>query len=731
MKYLMALAAGLLLAASAALAGGNLYGLDREFSQVVNWKRFAHDVGGYRDSLVFSPEQRAKLIENGFVVVPERNHYPAEQFFYIYESDHYGMVPVIPNFVSVDCALQAYHLYFNYVLQQIEGHELRWRAERFATELFEASAAQYDSLPDGPFKAAALKNIAYFLVAVQALDDKAQERLDQAIRESRANSRTSGSVTFLSPTIPLEAARIAQDEFEAVRRHEGRAASALFPTELDYTQFVPRGHYTRNSNLESYFLAMMWFGLGSFPARISNDSVDNARCDECIMQALLMTDAMFAVDDMGYASVDYWDDIDQMTAAFAGQSDFVTPHDLKRIRDEVYPQPHTLAILTDAAKFEQFAQKFERLKPPAIRQQAAGLASGIQFRLMGQRYILDSEILQTLSDPGARPFPKGLDVLAVLGSDRAAEILDKTYNEGAKWPEYLIRRDTLERAVTSWRPRGDTESLYHSWLDVLRELIKPLDPRAPKFTQTTAWTDKELTTALASWAEGRHDIILYANASYAEGGDGQEKPPEPKGYVEPMPRVFAKLGDLIELTRAVPRIHHCFGSDNVEQVGMRLTDLVRFLQRCAQQELDGVPLARGDYARIQYIGSELEQLAIDIINIDPQMPAYDWEGRKVEMEPHPLRGWFEVTGPERAVAEIADVHTSLDSCLEVATGYVDEAFVILPVDGRLNILRGGVFSYHEFNYPTGHRLTDEAWQDMLQRGRAPERPAWMNSFIAR
>jgi hypothetical protein len=317
----------------------------------------------------------------------------------------------------------------------------------------------------------------------------------------------------------------------------------------------------------------------------------------------------------------------------------------------------------------------------------------------------------------------------VLGSERAALLLDSVYQEPANWEHYLPLRDSLKQQFRDWTPEGEQASVYHAWLDVLRELITKPDPAAPLFAQNSAWLDKELTTALASWAEGRHDIILYANASYAEGDAGFEKPPLPKGYVEPVPKVFAKLNALVKTTRDVLRENNHVYAD-ADVLAVRLSDLVGFLESCAEKELAGTPLATPDYVRIQYIGSELEQLSTDIVNLDRNMPAYNWEGQKVEMEPHPLRGWFEVTGPDRDLAVIADVHTSGDQCLEVAVGHVDEIFVIVPIDGELCITRGGVFSYYEFPYPMGHRLTDEAWQEMLKRKLAPERPAWTVSYLA-
>ena len=42
--------------------------------------------------------------------------------------------------------------------------------------------------------------------------------------------------------------------------HAGFAESPIFGITEDYSQYVPRGHYTRSEALEKYFKAMMWYG---------------------------------------------------------------------------------------------------------------------------------------------------------------------------------------------------------------------------------------------------------------------------------------------------------------------------------------------------------------------------------------------------------------------------------------------------------------------------------------
>jgi hypothetical protein len=70
--------------------------------------------------------------------------------------------------------------------------------------------------------------------------------------------------------------------------------------------------------------------------------------------------------------------------------------------------------------------------------------------------------------------------------------------------------------------------------------------------RSTAWQDKQLNTALGSWAELKHDTILYAKQAYGGlGGCGQPQPPSPAAapaYVEPVPEVFARVAALASMT---------------------------------------------------------------------------------------------------------------------------------------------------------------------------------------
>jgi hypothetical protein len=251
----------------------------------------------------------------------------------------------------------------------------------------------------------------------------------------------------------------------------------------------------------------------------------------------------------------------------------------------------------------------------------------------------------------------------------------------------------------------------------------------PAFMQSTAWLDKQLNTVLGSWSELKHDTILYAKQVYAELGGGPPPPPPlpPRGYVEPVPKFYARLKALTEMTRAGLQDRKLL-SDLDRQSLERLEELAQALQVMAEKELRGEPLTEDELERIRYYGGELEHLtmaAADSATSDPFAPMF------MDEEPQ--------------AAVIADVATdpnhmgdgvSGPAVLEEAVGRINQIYVIAPIvkaDGTiyLQVTKGGVFSYYEFVWPAPDRLTDEKWQEMLESGTAPPLPEWTGSFLIR
>ncbi|MEG0804680.1 MAG: DUF3160 domain-containing protein, partial [Pygmaiobacter sp.] len=111
-------------------------------------------------------------------------------------------------------------------------------------------------------------------------------------------------------------------------------------------------------------------------------------------------------------------------------------------------------------------------------------------------------------------------------------------------------------------------------------------------------------------------------------------------------------------------------------------------------ELQNQLLTEDEYDLIRTFGGQLEH--------------FWYEALKDEVDSEAI------TTINHPAALVTDVATDPNGVvLEVASGRIDDLYVIVPVDGVLRIAHGGVFSFYEFEQPLSDRLTDEVWRKML------------------
>ncbi|MGC9316515.1 MAG: DUF3160 domain-containing protein, partial [Armatimonadota bacterium] len=650
------------------------------------------DLGTVRNLEYYSEltePQKRQLAELGFVVVPD----DAEQMFLLYED--YTDTDAAANFITVDAMLQAWHVAFDYALRTVEQQHLAALARQMTEALLAATQAQIAEAP-AALEESARRNLAYFAVAGRLLDPAAE--------------------------VPDDVGELVDAELELIDAHQGRAQSPVMGTTVHYSQFAPRGHYTRSEELQRYFRALMWYGLVGFELEHEDRDVQQRHT----RQALLIVKALA---ESG-AARDAWERLAEPVDFFVGGADDLGYEQYLPVAREVFGDALPLEELASEARLEEFiARARSELPPPKIapffyEADAAGQfmgeprVQGRQFRVLGQRFIPDSWVLQQLVSPlvgtpgpeTARDVPMGLDVMAALGSSRAREILIERYDQD-RYANYTQQLDNVTAEMQQTPESTWRSNLYWGWLHALAPLLEPKGEGYPTFTHSEQWLDKQLNASLGSWAELRHDTILYAKQSGAEAGAAETA--APKGYVEPYPEVFARLAWLAWRSRQGLQERGIL-PERLDQPLARLEETLLFLKSVAEKELTGQPRTADEYERIQYFGGELERLTLQVS-----------EGG--EHAAH----WFEIENQTgRNMACIADVHSFFDSVLEVGVGPAYRIYVVVPhPDGGLQIARGGCFSYWEFHWPASDRLTDEKWQAMLQSGEAPSRPEWTESFV--
>ena len=621
----------------------------------------------------FTAKQKKMLAQNGFVVMESGQN----QLYHIYEQNEYLK---IPSFVTVDSVLQVYHLFFDYALRTLEETELYTRLIELTQNMLDKSIYIYDTVQDPQIKEFSLGNAAYFAVACLTLGLELPDYLPEGV------------------------AALAQKELELVKSAEGVMDSYIFGFPVDYSMFTIRGHYTSSEELGKYFMTLMWYGRVPF-SFYDNDL--ETRNEEQAIRAVLMTYTLFLQKDGNEVSDSgLWDDIYEPTSFFVGDSDEYTPYELKDMIVASYGENPDLDRLLDEELLNKFYNEVDNARVPKIQDKLGPLApqipQGRQYRFMGQRYVLDSDILMYLVKPQKRPMPKGLDVMGVLGSDRAYDILINDYGTAEQWEEYPEKFEEIKLEVESIKQDTWTSNMYYGWLWTLQSEIKPLTEGYPSFMRNDAWLDKSLNTALGSWAELRHDTILYADQSSAECGGDSPPIPRIKGYVEPNIEVYEKL---LWLTQ--------YSNENLTQRGIlpedlkhnmsQFEDLLSFLINCSEKELRNEELTEEEYEQILIYGGILESLTVRVSSY----------------------GYYEFRA-DSSIAVIADVHRVESTYLEEAVGNPAQIFVVVPINGKLYLNRGAVFTYYEF--ASDARLTDEAWQKIIDEGKAPAQPEWTDSY---
>ena len=570
------------------------------------------------------------------------------------QEDIYGIYDdEIPKFITTDLCLHAYHVLYDISLRVLEGERFFYDFETMLLTLRGAQIALNSTVTEPVVHDALKKNIAYLSVMLYLINE--------------------------TNTIPPEVEALTQAELDLIN-DTNRAYSAIFGYEEDYTQYIVRGHYTRNEILANYFKAMMYAGRMGF--LLQSPTGDPAMGIEHTRMAILLLSS-FNTSIASETVWDYWDRIYEPTVFYVGSADDLTPAEYYQIWQDLGGIGGD--GLASESYIEDFITEAKTYRKPLIN--SMFVFSGFDhenvtqgFRLMGQRFIPDSYIFQQLvaDRVPARLMPTALDVFSVFGSPRADYYMR---NENLTYPDYddqilKLRAEFGDLTEYDW-----TQNLYWLWLYSLFPLLEPASLGFPGFMLSNAWSDKALMTSSASWAELRHDTILYAKQSYTYE---TSLPPLKYGYVEPYPEVYARLASLVRLMQSGLDERGLFFGSFSDKL-LQIAEIFDKLVELSIKELENVPLTLDDYRYINQVASYIETAASFR---DPDAEEY-------------------VSEADDRMAVIADVHTDPNSgnVLEVASGdpYVIYA-VVQDETGTLRLVKGGTFSYYEFHHPMVDKL---------------------------
>lgn len=733
-------------------------------SELANLKDVASDA-----KLQFGNDKTSVLESLGFFIQPTKPS-PTDPNSIIYKPKGYGgnrvddmidlysgfggdTIPLYRKpenavFITTDFLLHIYHVLIDRTYQKIEEEKLQPALKQLTQTLYEDSTNRYAQESNPQLKESLKRLSVFYLVPLVMLDSglskpkdyfassEDQEKFLQDDRSVDSPQNIKNNLQQYSSKTPSEIFQLANSELDLVLEANefkdsplyGKLKSDADSISLeDYSQYKPRGHYSKNSVLRSYFRALMWYGRHGFDVK----SLDLTR------DAALIAWQLGVNNVNGKKVLAVWESIYLPTVFFVGRSDDLTFYDYSSLMNKIYGNSVSLNSLADASKLQQFQRDAQKLEGPKILSEVKLyrpnevptkeelLKSTKGFRFMGQRFIPDSYMFSSLTqgDEPADPetgqklpsTPTALMVMSVLGSNTADALLDGWIKTNAPLSDKVIPKvkNKLKEEFQKFDQKTWTQNIYWAWLYNLLPLFEDHNDGYPMFMRNLAWGKKSLISALGSWTELRHDTLLYAKQSYAELGGGPPEgqiPPVSKGYVEPNLPFLTRLIALNNMTKQgldskgllIPGQKEKF-----EAFGKSL----EFFKTIAEKELSDSIISDDEYEKLR-----------TIVKLD--FPSIVWA----------LDGDI-MTEKDARVGLIADVHTDAvkNKILYEAIGAPSIIYVAVKDRGGARLTRGAVYSYYEFGKPVGSRLTDEEWQSWIYEGknsdRIPQSPTWINELV--
>lgn len=635
-------------------------------------------------------EQQAFLSQKGFVTIPSGD----SQF-----KDLRGSVSTVhgqPYYLTVDAAYHALHITFNDLLESLESEYFR----PILTKLVQSVSVK--------------------------VDEYAASSSGQSVAEDAglAQAYLAVALKLLEPDLSFDPAMESKiaPQIAQIMSYKGREKSTLIPGfEDDYGAYRPVGHYAGKPELENYFRAMTWFGRVAFKF---NDPQDpNFKPSRA---PLLITLALREASVDGQPAYRVWASLYEITDFMVGPSDDPGPVELSELMEQVYGPAPTVFDLADDSKWQAFLERTDDLPAPKINSSFASFSSTQaaerDWRFMGQRFTPDGFIFQnlifdkvgTVEQP--RKFPSGLDVAAAFGSQAAWKTLEEAGEP--KYARYTEQMGVVQKMISEQPEAEWLNRFYTAWLYAFRPNVMIKGDAFPPYMRSGAWGHKDVNAMLGSWAELKHDTVLYAKMPEMLGGGGPPMSGPAPAYVEPNPDVFYRLAYTAKtLADGVSTRQEQWSALGWEQVAPgnefwynarsylghlgSLAERFNQLGDIAARELRGEALKPEDYEIIQQCLEYKECLDHGSYTENPP-----------ELEPIPV---------------IAAVSGAEDRVLEAGVGHLNRIYVAVPLEGMLQVAQGGVFSYYEFTQPRSERLTDEAWRERLEKGQV-DAPAWAAQF---
>jgi hypothetical protein len=659
-----------------------------------------------------------ELLKKNNFIISERMNFPiypgglggppqSNSFLWAYDHIFECELPV---FVSTDAILYALHCSYLNILTRLELEILAPKLRRCVTNLYNLFPTLLKKYQANPTLHQALKDVDLYVTTAHCqMQRKVYQPHFASSADVDAVLQAIKDEQFIS--LPL---------FTDINRP------------IDFSQFKLRGYYAEEEELWGYFKCMMWLGrvdfiLGNAPREWYEAGFTKEGLRRMNLAAALLNELLELADVQTTFA-----EIDETLQILVGESDNMTPGDLY---DFIHSQNVTVDDLLDDTKFDlyleglastqEYGQKILSSIVKGNKWTTEPTPLPVSYKLMGQRFLIDSYVFYKVvfdnvvyqEQKVCRMMPDPLDAMFALGNDDALPLLREQLESG----KHSSQLASLRYLIDSYDETFWNNSFYNTWLQSIRTLGTNDFENPPLFMQTTAWHQQKLNTQLASWAQLRHDNLLYVKQSYTHGGDCFF----PHSYIEPYPAFYRQIGKFAEIAESFSvfeDVSDSWSGRRLIEYFTRLKEIMTMLESIAQKELDRTPFSIEEIDFLQ-----------QMLFIEKSSGSVNADGWYVDLH-------FGCDGSE-AGFNVADVHTQPTKCndpnpigriLHVGTGKINLGVFI--ADSPSNDFRpmayiGPVMSYYEKITEDFNRLTDEEWAEQVQAESLPARPDWVNSYL--
>lgn len=668
-----------------------------------------------------TPEQMIYLTKNHFLLLPieftslgETPPTNKDEAEYAYTQDEmlnaFRMLGHEPTefrksyetkLVTPDIAMHAWHRSFHLTLEYTESRHLHRTLNAFLESLMlNLSTMRAEAKEDHAQAIAedeARMTAAWILLgeAYQPDAESLEGEENTAKQPASYEKVVAERLKQVSKKLPKKLAAALEKEIALILAHKDLTDSPLFGKlhvgkPHDYTQYLPRSHYTKSSQLGGYFRAMMYLGRHAYPLEKQAG----------LSSAFIIAHAMSMQGEKGTPLV-HWKNIMEVTSFFAGLSDDIS-----------YPEfcdwyrQQTKATKLDATKplaqseLLRLLAATKQLRKPQINSNAnteiivSSPPTHPEFRIFGQRFTWDGKIFQELlngSPAQIASLPTVYYGPAAFG-DAFAESLSmehlSQFHEKAEiyQAEFKARLPKVKKTIAAVSDAQWFDSISSKHIHCLSQLAYQKTDRFPHYMRGDAFAAKNIASICGSYTQLKHDTVLYAKQNYAENGDGgmdaDKIPPVPKGFVQPDIKFWRELERMAKFTAAGMKKHNLL-PDSGEEYSRYNTfaDDIKFLRSMAEKEIDGSAIQEEEWERIRTL--DFSYMATPILYSDMPKPGDGKNALVTDVVTDAVSGKILMEGLGRPYVMLALLHDKNGPRLVTGMAYNHQEFTRTLSQGRM------------------------------------------------